>query len=36
MHELSEEEQYKDRLFATMQDQGLVDNLKVKIRQKLI
>lgn len=36
MQELSEEERYKERLFETMQDQGLVDNIKVKIRQKLI
>jgi|JI9StandDraft_2_1071091.scaffolds.fasta_scaffold278479_1 hypothetical protein len=36
MQELSEEERYRDRLFLTMQDAGLVDNLKVRIRQKLI
>ena len=36
MQELSEEERYRDRLLLTMQDAGLVDNLKVRIRQKLI
>lgn len=36
MLEMSEEERYRERLFDTMQDAGLVDNLKVRIRQKLI